>query len=192
MMTKHDAMRRLNLRRSGRRRGAAMVEALVVIPFFMLILAGAMFVGGFFGKRIDSQSKARFETWKRAVTENCDSKEGVDLEELTVVDSSDLGELSKSPLAALCDKDFGSVRYEARASHEVTGPFPFPSKEIRATAMAPCNESPIPGDVAYQASVEFLWDAYQNVGTIPPDADPPTVYPMFDVFGDWGYAPLMY
>ncbi len=187
-MSKHHAKQRVRSQR--RQRGAAMVEALVVIPFFMLILAGSMFVGGHFGKRIDTQSKARFMTWKLAVAENCDTTSGLNLEELEVVDSSDLGELSKSPLAALCDKDFGSVAYEARAAHQVDGAFPF-SSEIRAKAVAPCNETPIPGDVAYQASVEFLWDAYQAAGTIPANAEPPTPYPILDVFSPWGYDPLM-
>jgi len=167
------------LRNRRRQRGAAMVEGLIVIPFFMLIFAGTMFIGGFFAKRIHLQNEVREETWKMAVSENCDGKAKGNLKSMEIVDSSDLGELSASPLAALCDKDFGSVSYTAKDSHKV-GSF---DGKINATAMVPCNETPIAGDTAYESAVQFLWDAYQAAGTLPDDADPPTSFPIAALFG---------
>ncbi|HZO16182.1 MAG TPA: hypothetical protein VFB62_23065 [Polyangiaceae bacterium] len=152
-----------------RMRGAAMVEGVVAIPFFILIFAGAMFAGGFYGRWIDTHGAARNETWKRAVNENCDDHANLSLPGLVLVDSANLGDLADSPLSSLCDKDFGSVRYTARSSFSVTGPYPF-EKPVIATVTCPCNESPIGGDAAYQAAVEFLWLAYQSKQKLPPDA----------------------
>jgi hypothetical protein len=157
-----------------RRRGVAMVEGVVAIPFFILIFVGAMFVGGFYGKRIDAQGQARNETWKRAGIDNCDMGANGALEGMEIVDSADLGELSKSPLAALCDADFGSISYSFRTSHGVTGGVYSFYQDITATVLVPCNESPIAGDAAYKAAVEFLWDAYQKQGVLPANAVPPS------------------
>jgi hypothetical protein len=163
-------------RQRRRQRGAAMVEALVVIPFFILIFAGTMFVGGLYAKRIHLQNKVRQGAWEVAVKDNCDGK--IKLKDMDVVDSSDLQELSGSPLAALCDKDFGSVAYPAKASHSV-GDF---TQEFAALAVVPCNETPIKGDTAYDQAVEFLWAAYQANGTLPDDASSPTVIPIGSLF----------
>jgi hypothetical protein len=190
-MNKHQSrltQRIASLRHRRNARGAAMVEALVVIPFFMLILAGAAYVGGFYGKRLDAQADARRGTWILAATQNCDGGDANitngHLADIDIVDSSDLGELSASPLAALCDRDFGSVTYTSRDSHEVTGPFGFDGN-IRSAAMAPCNETPIPGDVAYEHAVQFLWDAYQAQGTIPPNEPGVPSTAVSSIFNTW-------
>jgi hypothetical protein len=78
-------------------------------------------------------------------------------------------------MAALCNQDFGKVVATARETHSVSGPFTIGgTKNIAATAVIPCNETPIAGDVAYEHAIEFLWQAYQSAGDIPPDANPPT------------------
>lgn len=158
-----------------------MVEALVVIPFFMLIFAGTMFVGGFYAKRIHLQTKVRAGAWEMAVSQNCDGVATGDLAAMEIVDSADLQELSGSPLAALCNKDFGSVNFPAKDSHTMGGPFPF-TKNFGALAVVPCNETPIKGDTAYDQAVEFLWAAYQAQGSLPPDAQPPTSIPIGSLF----------
>ena len=156
-------------RNRARMRGAAMVEGVVAIPFFILIFAGTVFAGGFYGRWIDTHGRARAETWKRAVNENCDDHANVSLPGLVMVDSANLGDFADTPLSSLCDEDFGSVRYTARSSYAVGGPFPF-DKPVVATVTCPCNESPIGGDAAYPAAVEFLWLAYQSRNELPPDA----------------------
>jgi hypothetical protein len=173
------------LRRRRRTRGAAMIEGVVAIPFLMLMLAGTVFVGGFYGQRIDAQMEARQGTWMLAVNENCDNESAnyTTLPGLEIVDSADLKELSASPLAALCNKDFGSVTWEARRAYNVDGAFSFASGDIRAKAMCPCNESPVSGDVAYESAVEFLWTAYQNRGTAPPTPRFATLFPIGRIFG---------
>lgn len=177
--TQPPLSQRLMARR--RQRGAAMVEALVVIPFFILIFAATMFVGGFYAKRIHLQNEVRAGSWDMAVSQNCDGVATGNLASMEIVDSSDLQELSGSPLAALCNKDFGSVNFPAKDSHSMGGPFPF-TKNFGAIATVPCNETPIKGDTAYDQAVEFLWAAYQAQGTLPPDADPPTTIPLSSLF----------
>ena len=51
-----------------------------------------------------------------------------------------------------------------------------------ATNTVPCNESPIAGDVAYEHAVEFLFQAYQQGGDIPPDANPATTFDFSTLF----------
>jgi hypothetical protein len=177
---------RRQLMARGRSRGAAMVEALVVIPFFMLILAGALYVAGLYSSRIEAQGLARTMAWKTAIAESCQGVTTInDLADLSVVGTADLGELSSSPLAALCDADFASVRSPWRKTYQVTGPFPFPEAVIESVVMMPCNDVPIAGDTAYENAVEYLWDLYQSQGTIPPDAVPATTWPIIDIFSPW-------
>jgi hypothetical protein len=163
-----------------------MVEAAVAIPFFIIILAGTVFIGGFYGQRIDAQAEAREQTWLKAVNENCDANPDGELEGLTVVDSADLGELSKSPLGALCDKDVGVAAYTAKRTYKVTGAINF-SSNINAIATCPCNESPVAGDVAYESAVEYLWNIYQEDGVAPQPARFPSFF-MKGLFGGFGGA----
>jgi hypothetical protein len=183
---------RRQLMARGRSRGAAMVEALVVIPFFMLILAGALYVAGLYSTRIEVQGVARTGAWNGAIAGNCQGVPTVnDLADFAVVDKADLGELSSSPLAALCDADFGAGVSRWRKGYEVTGPFPFPEAVIETVAMMPCNDEPIAGDTAYENAVKYLWDLYQSQGTIPPDADPATTWPIIDIFSPWLGVPYL-
>lgn len=150
-----------------------MVEGLVVIPFFMIIFAATMLMGGLYAKRIHLQNDAREAAWQEAVSENCDGV--VPMADLEIVDSSDLGELASSPMAALCNAEFGSVKAQPKASFEIGGPITFGgAKNIAALAIVPCNETPVAGDVAYEHAIEFLWAAYQSNGDVPPDASPAT------------------
>lgn len=169
------------LSRRRRQRGAAMVEALVVIPFFILIFAGTMFVGGFYAKRIHLQNDTRAGAWEMAVSQNCDGVASGNLKGMEIVDSSDLQELSGSPLAAMCDKDFGSVMFPGKDSHTVSGPVNM-TINFAAAAIVPCNETPIKGDTAYDQAVEFLWAAYQANGTLPPDSSNPTSIAISSLF----------
>lgn len=159
-----------------------MVEGVVAIPFFILMLAGTTFVGGFYGQRIGAQSEARAGTWLRAVNENCDQGANIIIPGMTIVDSADLGELSSSPLVALCDKDFGAVTYTPRRTYDVTGVVDFNGK-IQATAMSLCNESPVSGDVAYEAAVEYLWKAWQSNSNLPNNTPFPSIFDWGDIFG---------
>ena len=163
-------------RRLPRRRGAAMVEGVVAIPFFLLMFVGAMFVGGFYKKRIDAASKARNEAWQRAAVQSCKGGSNCALAGLPIVAAADLGTLSTAPFAALCEADIGGVCYEQRTSHAVSGgPWSF-NQEIWAKSYLPCNDEAIAGDAAYKAAVEFLWDAYQKQGVLPANAVPPTPF----------------
>jgi hypothetical protein len=164
-----------------------MVEGVVAIPFFILMLAATVFVGGFYAMRIDAQAQAREFTWLKAVNENCDASPDGAIEGLTVIDSSELGELSKSPLAALCDKDVGVAEMTAKRSYKVGIPKLDAVGDIDARATCPCNESPVSGDVAYESAVEYLWQVYQDRGTMPPNATNPSLL-IAQLFGGFAFG----
>lgn len=170
-----------------------MVEALVVIPFFMLMLAGTLFMGGWYGDWVASLGVARAQAWKIGVADSCTAPVGYSQisPPFDIVQPSDLGDLSNSPLAALCNLDFGSVTYTARPNSPTTvsGPFQFNAAPIRAVSVVPCNEAPQSGDVAYEHAVEFLWDLYQNQANLPPNAAMPSAV-LAGAFDPWSTGGL--
>jgi hypothetical protein len=186
MKTKHNERLGRLLQRAGqrrRKRGAAMVEGLVVIPFFMMMLGGTVFAGDFYTARIGLQMEARRDAWKVAMQDSCDGSS--ELENLEVVDSADLGDLASSPLSALCNKDFGVVKYAPRKTINAKALGSYGGGSFTGEAMGgsyvPCNETPLSGELAYEAAIEFLFEAYSSAGAIPPGVPNPTVSPFFGI-----------
>lgn len=59
-----------SLRSRGLRRGAALVEALVVIPFFILTLAAMIFAGAVYSTKLRAMREAKSRAWSYAMS-NC-------------------------------------------------------------------------------------------------------------------------
>jgi hypothetical protein len=57
-------------RARGRSRGAALVEALVVIPFFILTLAALIFAGAVYSTKLKAMREAKSRAWSYAMS-NC-------------------------------------------------------------------------------------------------------------------------
>ena len=51
-------------------RGAAFVEAVIVLPFFILVFAGVMFVGKFYDSKLTVMREARQSAWTQSMS-NC-------------------------------------------------------------------------------------------------------------------------
>jgi hypothetical protein len=138
-----------------------MVEALVAIPFFILVFAGSMYTGKVYNQKLYTIAQSRSKAWQAALA-SCD---GSTYGDLNIIDSGDLGAMSKSPLAALCDKGFGSASYSARAS--AGGVLAFPTQNMTFSTKVTCDETPKTGD--FKGAVDFLWDMFA-----PPDGEVPT------------------
>ena len=54
----------------GARRGAALIEALVVIPFFILTLAALIFAGSVYATKLKAMREAKSRAWSYAMS-NC-------------------------------------------------------------------------------------------------------------------------
>lgn len=51
--------------------GAAMVEAVVTIPTFLILFASSIFVWQLYLSKIEAQQKARFDLWTYSISDNC-------------------------------------------------------------------------------------------------------------------------
>src|SRR5262245_30047615 len=83
-----DATRTKLWRKRRSRRGAAMVEALVAIPFFIVIFATTMFVGSFYQEKLRTLRESKRCAWDHAL-HGCNG--GCQAESSTVGSSSEVG-----------------------------------------------------------------------------------------------------
>lgn len=147
-------------RRRGQR-GAAMAEALVAIPFFILMFAGMIFIGDLYRTKLATHRKSTNDAWTLSL-KGCDEKE---LGPLPVTKDVDLGEAAGTPQAQLCEEGFGMVRPVAEGT--VKKPSMIPGGSVNATTMANliCDEDPETGK--FDGAAEFLWQQFA-----PPEMQP--------------------
>src|SRR5262245_11774256 len=88
----------------GTKRGAAIVEGLVAIPFFIIIFAATMFISRFYNEKLRTVASSRAQAWTAAMA-GCVGN----LPALPGADMIDFGILSDDPLTQLCDKGFGEA-----------------------------------------------------------------------------------
>jgi Flp pilus assembly protein TadG len=117
-------------------RGAALVEALVALPFFIIVFALTMFVGKFYGDKMKTMRQSREAAWAGA-TVGCSGGAGSPLEEAA---TADLGEAAGAPGTEIFSKGFGnssaSMTAQVNASN-VIGGWGVP---IKSTTIVACNE----------------------------------------------------
>jgi hypothetical protein len=117
-------------------RGAALAEALVAIPFFIIIFALTMFVGKFYGEKMKTMRQSREIAWAGA-TAGCNGGAGSPLEEAA---TADLQEAAGAPGTEIFQRGFGnsstSMTAQVNASN-VVGGFGVP---IKSTTIVACNE----------------------------------------------------
>src|SRR5262245_7575932 len=87
-------------------RGAALVEAIVVIPFFLIIFGSIVFVGELYSRKLATMSRSTRIACEPAgrCTGGTDSGEP-----LVNKSSIDLGAAAALPFTQLCDQGFGEV-----------------------------------------------------------------------------------
>jgi len=184
-MKRRDSWQHRVRARRSRRRGAAMVEALVAIPFFIIIFASSMFVGKFYNEKLRTIAQSRQKAWVAAEA-SCDGSSAGDL---NIIDSGQLGMMSSSPLAALCDKGFGSASYSSRSSVTPSSVLGFGTKNLMFTTKMTCDETPATGD--FKGAVDFLWDYFG-----PPSGTPTAIdisawfLPFYGAYGVYGIEPF--
>jgi hypothetical protein len=131
------ALRALRARvRRRSERGAALVEALVAIPFFIIVFALTMFVGKFYGDKMKTMRQSREVAWAGA-TVGCNGGGGSPLEDAA---TADLQEAAGAPGTEILSKGFGdssaTMAAQVNASN-VVGGFGVP---IKSTTIVACNE----------------------------------------------------
>jgi len=144
-----------------RRRGAAMVEALVAIPFFIVIFATTMFVGSFYQEKLRTIRESKRCAWDHALTGckgGCQAETGFASSGSEASAGGTTGD-SKSdgaPQSNITSKDFFQSKFtvsgKATASNVIGGFV----RNIESTTTVTCDEVPENGDPIGIA--KYLWN----------------------------------
>jgi hypothetical protein len=130
-----------------------MVEAVVAIPFFLIIFASTVFIGELYRRKLKSHRESLAAAWNEA-GQGCTAPPGV----LPGTPPVDLGEASAVPETALCDTGFGDVTEVANGS--ATAPAiigGYTANASTATKLI-CNEQPKTAN--FEGAAEFLWEQF--------------------------------
>lgn len=148
--------------RRRRQRGAAMAEALVAIPFFILIFGSMVFIGNLYRSKLNTHRLSMENAWRESLI-GCDE---TTLGPLPVANGIDLKDASGSPGAALCQEGFGVLEESEEGTVQRNYPLPSGTVNTTTTTRLICNEKPVAGD--FDGAADFLWNLYA-----PPEWDNP-------------------
>ena len=150
---------RSSFRRRRRARGAAMVEAIVTIPFFIIIFVSIIFVGRLYRSKMKTHRESMASAWQKSVL-GCDpALTGP----IPGTPSIDLGAAKDAPGAQLCDSSVGQIKESVNGSAAASGALGGFSASTTTTTKLVCNERPTRGD--FEGAFDFLWDLFK-----PPEA----------------------
>lgn len=143
------------LRRRRTSRGAVMVEALVAIPFFLIIFASIVFIGDLYRSKLRTHQSSMAEVWSRAFGD-CDDPFG--LPPLPGTGGIDWDEADEAPGAALCDKDFAKVESQKEAKVKASNLIGGKEADTSTKTAVLCNEVAESGD--FEGATDFLWEIF--------------------------------
>lgn len=150
-------------------RGAAMVEAIIVIPVFILVLAGSIFLWRAYTQKEALMPDARMRLWTYAIDTNCGdrgdaSEPGPEVDTTSIgqqQDSSDAlpsgvnaSEASKvgGGASSTLNDGLGSASIDAKATVKAPSLLGGTTTTVRAHLTMMCNEAPHDGDLSGLAS----------------------------------------
>lgn len=158
--------------RLGTRRGAAMVEAIIVIPFFFIIFASMAFIGNLYGGKQRTIREAKQAAWVHA-SNNCKSSGGsisVESAGNPMVDAqNEDGKVNSGPAGTFSGSDEGMVKLEGELSMgsatitaEVTPGAGIKriTRSLKTTTSVQCNEAPVEGNLFNL--FKFGWDTFKQ------------------------------
>jgi hypothetical protein len=153
--------RRMEKRRG--ERGAAMVEAVVAIPFFVIIFASILFVGQTYGEKLRVMRTSKEKVWTYAMA-NCgergDSGGGIAGDTTGVlrgsesngqnggVDLSQAGQAQGAPHSDVLRKDVGSATITVDSTVTAPGVLGGLRAKQSSYRKVMCNEPPYDGDLS--------------------------------------------
>jgi hypothetical protein len=123
-----------------------MTEAVVAIPFFIIMFAATVFIGDFYKQKLRTLREARQKAWVHA-SANCSSNEA----ETNTSDMSNVPPEGENPgqgapgsdvLSKGYDEAHAKVEGEATASNILGGI----TKTVKSESYVTCNEEPRDGD----------------------------------------------
>jgi hypothetical protein len=159
----HVNVRRTTRRRS-RQRGAAMVEAVVAIPFFLMMFAGILYIGKLYETKMRVMRLTKESAWNYAmcncndkgdaISSTCRAAEGASAgsggDESGRPEGYDPGEIAKAgkgPGGQLASKKFGSSFAQMETTITSDGILGNYTKNVSSRTKVMCNETPHDGNV---------------------------------------------
>ncbi len=148
------------LRRS-RRRGAAMVEALVAIPFFIVIFASTMFVGSFYQEKLRTMAESKRCAWDHSINGckggcNADTSTAGSAAEAQPPQGTGNSKTQNAPGSQIMSKDFYQSKFTVKSSATASNVVGGYVKQIESTTTVMCDEVPEDGNLVGVA--KYLWN----------------------------------
>ena len=142
-------------RRRRAKRGAVMVEAIVAIPFFLIIFASIVFIGDLYRTKLRTHQDSMAEAWVNAFD---DCEDGFGPEPLPGTEGIEWDDADGAPGTALCDARFAKIQSEK--SGNVTASSLIGGNQADATTKTTllCNEVAESGD--FDGAADFLWGIF--------------------------------
>ncbi len=127
-----------------------MVEALVAIPFFIVVFAAAVYIGDFYGEKLTTMRGARQAAWTHA-SGACEGNGA----ETGFAGGSDLGQNGEgegnpgegSPGSAVLDKGYDEARITVTREAKASGILGGTTQEVKTKTSVLCNEKPEDGNL---------------------------------------------
>lgn len=148
-------------RRRARQRGAAMVEALVAIPFFIVVFAATMFVGSFYQEKMRTIAESKRCAWDHAIN-GCSGGCAADTSmagsgtQVQPPGGTGTSKTTNAPGSEIMSKDFYEASFTVKSSataSPVIGGF---VKPIQSSTTVMCDEVPEDGNLVGVA--QYLWN----------------------------------
>jgi hypothetical protein len=151
----------LSRRRRSRQRGAAMVEALVAIPFFVVIFACTMFVGSFYQEKMRTMAESKRCAWDHTMngcSGGCAADTGAAGSSSQIQSPGGTGnnKTQNAPGSQIMSKDFYQSSFTVKSSTTASNAIGGFVKPIQSTTTVMCDEVPEKGDLVGVA--KYLWN----------------------------------
>ncbi|EYF06582.1 Hypothetical protein CAP_1712 [Chondromyces apiculatus DSM 436] len=131
-----------------------MVEALVAIPFFILMFICMVFIGDLYRSKLQTHRSSLELAWADSLA-GCDT---TTRGPMPVSANIDLKDAAGAPGAALCEDGFGILTETVQGGVNRPSPLPSGITQTTTTTTLICNEKPETGD--FDGAADFLWNLY--------------------------------
>ena len=144
-----------------RQRGAAMVEALVAIPFFVVIFACTMFVGSFYQEKLRTMAESKRCAWDHSINGcngGCAANTGSAGSGAQVQPPGGTGssKTQGSPGSQIMSKDFYQSSFTVQSQTQASNAIGGFVKPIQSTTTVMCDE--VPEDGSPSGMFKYLWN----------------------------------
>src|SRR5262249_23965643 len=150
---------RVKKRERSRQRGAAMAEAVVSIPFFIVIFACTLFADRVYTTKIKTLNDSKRAAWTSAL-KGCSGNGGDNLVEAGGGSQSDMGQAGQLPQTQLTKKGFGGAVGTSDGSAVAPGYIGGQSLSISSTTTVMCNQIPEDGNLV--GAAKMLWNLLKS------------------------------